>query len=50
MEWVRDLGIPAGASMKVRDVWGLVDAGGHVGSFTALVEPHDMVLLRLSPP
>lgn len=49
VDW-KDLGVPRGTKMKVRDVW-LKEylQGMYVDSFTAEVGPHDTALFRLSP-
>lgn len=44
-----DLGIVPGAAMQVRDVWAKQNLSNHEGSLTVEVNPHDTVLLRLSP-
>ena len=43
------LGLPAGASATVRDLYAEADLGVHSGSFTAAVTAHDVVALRITP-
>ena len=43
------LGIPLAQRMAVRDVWAKADLGVFAGAFTAPVNPHGVVLLRMSP-
>jgi hypothetical protein len=37
------------SSAKVRDLWAHKDLGVHDNSFSAMVESHDVVALRLTP-
>ena len=46
----KDLGVAEDLKMKVRDVWKKEALPGvYQGSFTAMVNPHDTALFRLSP-
>jgi alpha-galactosidase len=45
----KDLKVKAGASLKLRDVWGHRDLGVFQGRFEAKVAPHATLLLRGSP-
>ena len=46
--WV-DVGLPASAPARVRDVWERADRGDFVGSFASAVPSHGVVMLRLTP-
>jgi alpha-galactosidase len=43
------LGIPAKQRAKVRDLWAHRDVRTRAGSFTARVEPHGVVMLKVQP-
>ena len=43
------LGYPANLRAKVRDLWAHRDVGTRSGSFTATVEPHGVVMLKVQP-
>lgn len=43
------LGLPAGRSALVRDLFAEQDLGEHTGSFTAAVQAHDVVVVRIMP-
>jgi alpha-galactosidase len=43
------LGFPAKQRAKVRDLWAHRDVGKRSGSFTATVEPHGVVMLKVQP-
>ena len=45
----KDIGIDADESQFVRDVWSGQDKGAHTGQYSALVPPHGVALLVLSP-
>eukprot|EP00326_Haptolina_ericina_P038680 CAMPEP_0181255438 /NCGR_PEP_ID=MMETSP1096-20121128/49148_1 /TAXON_ID=156174 ORGANISM="Chrysochromulina ericina, Strain CCMP281" /NCGR_SAMPLE_ID=MMETSP1096 /ASSEMBLY_ACC=CAM_ASM_000453 /LENGTH=109 /DNA_ID=CAMNT_0023353563 /DNA_START=285 /DNA_END=614 /DNA_ORIENTATION=+ len=40
---------PHGTTAAARDVWALRDLGTFSGSFSADIDPHDTLLLRVSP-
>ena len=42
-----ELGMRAGASLKVRDLWTKDDLGVFTGSYSAQVPPHDVVVVRV---
>jgi len=42
------IGIPAGAA-DVRDLWAQTDLGPFTGSYSASVDPHGVVMLRIAP-
>jgi alpha-galactosidase len=44
-----DLLITSATAMQVRDVWKHQNIGTAVSNFTALVEPHDIVAIQLTP-
>lgn len=47
--WI-ELGLGAGVSAVVRDLWERTDLGTFTGVYTALnVEPHGAVLVRVTP-
>jgi alpha-galactosidase len=46
VDWT-DFGYPAGLSAKVRDLWAHKDLGKSKGGFTATVEAHGVVMLRI---
>jgi alpha-galactosidase len=43
------LGIPAKQRVKVRDLWAHRDVGTRARSFTATVQPHGVVMLKVQP-
>ena len=44
------VGLPAGASADVRDLWEKKDAGSHTGSYTGTAIPrHGCELVRVTP-
>jgi len=47
-DW-KDLGLKAGATQAVRDLWAHKGLGNHADKLTLTVEPHATMLLRLSP-
>ena len=44
----RELGWPADARVRVRDLWARKDLGEHGGGYTVLLAPRDVALLRLT--
>jgi len=46
LNWT-EFGFPADRSAAVRDLWAHKDAGSFQGSFSALVEPHGVVMVRV---
>ena len=45
-----ELGLPAGASAGVRDLWARADLGAFTGQFTAqAVESHGAAMVRVTP-
>jgi len=45
-----DLGLLPGENMLVRDLWEHADKGTYTNSYSATVNSHDVVMLRISPP
>ncbi|HET8749693.1 MAG TPA: glycoside hydrolase family 27 protein, partial [Sphingomicrobium sp.] len=43
------LGWPAGARAKVRDLWAHKDFGRWTGSIEAIVEPHGVAMFAVKP-
>jgi alpha-galactosidase len=43
------LGLPAKQRAKVRDLWAHRDLGRRSGSYSAMVEPHGVVMLKVQP-
>jgi alpha-galactosidase len=46
--WV-ELGMPYAAEPMVRDLWARKDLGRIKGTFTTRVQPHDVVMIRVTP-
>jgi alpha-galactosidase len=44
-----DIGLAPGGKAAVRDLWKKSDLGSFPGRFEAKVEPHDVVMLRVTP-
>ena len=44
-----ELGLPAGASAAVRDLWARKDLGPFTGAYSATVESHGAVVVRVNP-
>ncbi len=44
-----DLGYPAHLSANVRDLWARKDLGKSTGTFSAKVESHAAMMLRVTP-
>ena len=44
-----DVGLPADATVKVRDLWKKEDIGEYTKSFSSVVAPHSSRLLRITP-
>jgi alpha-galactosidase len=44
-----DIGFFPGGKANVRDLWKKADVGSFAGSFKAKVEPHDVVMVRITP-
>ncbi|HWI57575.1 MAG TPA: glycoside hydrolase family 27 protein, partial [Bacillota bacterium] len=45
----KDLGLKEGTEWQVRDLWAHKDLGAFKNTYTAVVKPHETVLLRLTP-
>lgn len=48
VNWAQ-LDYPAGHSLRLRDLWAHRDLGAMKGSFSAQVQPHDVVMVTLTP-
>ena len=48
VNWV-DIGYPAHLGANVRDLWARKDEGKFTGSYTAKVESHGVVMVRVTP-
>jgi alpha-galactosidase len=44
-----DVGLAPGGKAAVRDLWKKADLGSFSGRFEAKVEPHDVVMVRVTP-
>jgi len=44
-----EIGFFPGGKASVRDLWKKADAGSFTGSFKGKVEPHDVVMVRVTP-
>ncbi len=44
-----EIGFFPGGKARVRDLWKKADVGSFTGSFKAKVEPHDVVMVRVTP-
>jgi alpha-galactosidase len=44
-----DIGLFPGGKALVRDLWKKADVGPFAGRFEAEVEPHDVVMVRITP-
>jgi alpha-galactosidase len=44
-----DIGLAPGQKAAVRDLWKKADTGSFTGSFKGKVEPHDVLMLRVTP-
>jgi alpha-galactosidase len=43
------IGLAPGAEAQVRDLWAKKDFGVTKGRFTATVDPHDIVMIKVQP-
>ena len=43
------LGLPPGTRAAVRDLWAHADQGVFTDVYSALVPPHDVVMIRVTP-
>ncbi len=45
----REVGLPESLTLKVRDLWKKKDMGRFTGSYTSMVRPHGVVMVRVRP-
>ena len=48
MPW-EDIGVFPGGKALVRDLWKRADLGSFTGRFEAKVEPHGVVMIKITP-